>query len=52
MPVVQVGQHLIFKNMYLFVPGLSCGTRDLQSLLWHAGRLDAAGEILVAACGT
>ena len=26
-------------------------TWDLQSLLWHAGHLVAAGEILIAACG-
>jgi len=26
-----------FNSVYLFaVPGLSCGTRDLQSSLWHA----------------
>ena len=32
---------IIFKNIYLFIyfaaPCLSCGTRDLQSSLWHAG---------------
>ena len=34
------------------MPGLHCGTRGLQSLLWRAGCFVAAGEILVAACGT
>lgn len=31
--------------------GLSCGTQDLPSLLWHPGFLVRACELLVAACG-
>ena len=43
-----------FKNnyfIYLAVPGLSCGTLDLLSSLWHAGSLVVACKLLVAACG-
>ena len=35
----------IYCLIYLAVPGLSCGRRALQSLLWHAGSLVAAREL-------
>ena len=37
--------------IYLAAPGLSCGTQDLQSLLWHAESKVAACELLVVAYG-
>ena len=48
--------YYFLKYIYLFiiylfilaVPGLSCGTWDLQ--LWHADYLAAARKLLVAAC--
>lgn len=39
----------ILKNVYYFIylaePGLGCGRRALQSLLWHAGSLVVACEL-------
>ena len=41
-----------FLNIYLFsCTGLSCGTWDLQSLLWQVGYLVVACELLVTAYG-
>ena len=37
--------YLIRKIIYLAVLGLSCCTRDLQSLSWRAGSLGAACQI-------
>ena len=34
-----------FLNVYLAVPGLSCGTWDLRSSLEHAGSLVVACEV-------
>ena len=42
---------IIIFLIYLAVPGLSCGTLDLLSSLWHAGSLVVACKLLVAACG-
>ena len=39
------------KVIYLVVVGLSCSTRELQSLLKHAGSLVVAFQFLVSACG-
>ena len=42
-----------FFNIYLFylaMLGLSCGTLDLKSLLWHAGS-QLSMQMLIAACG-
>ena len=41
----------ILLIFYLAVLGLSCGTGDLQSSLWHVRSSAAACELLVAACG-
>ena len=42
---------IFFLNIFLAVPGLSCGTQDLQSSLQLVGPLVVAcGIFLVAAC--
>ena len=41
----------LFLFIYLAALGLSSGMQDLQSSLWHAASLDAACNLLVAACG-
>ena len=42
---------LLFLFIYLAVPGLICGTWDLQSWLQHVGSLVAVCRLLVEACG-
>ena len=37
--------------LYLAVPGLSCGTQDLQSSLQHVGCLVVTCKLLAVACG-
>ena len=37
--------------IYFAAPGLSCGTRGLQSLWKHTGSLVVVCELLVGACG-
>ena len=43
---------LLFKKffflIYLAVPGLSCGTQNLWSLLYHAGSLVEACELFLS----
>ena len=39
------------KIIYLATPGLSCGTWDLQSSLWHAESLVVACKLLVRTYG-
>ena len=43
-------QFSLKKKNNLSVPGPSCGTQDLQSLLWHMKSLVIACELLVMAC--
>ena len=42
---------LKYMFIYLATPGLSCSTRGLRSLLWHAGSVVAARKLSVVACG-
>ena len=42
---------LLFLFIYLAVPGLICGTWDLQSWFQHVGSLVAVCRLLVEACG-
>ena len=42
---------IFFLFICLAVTGLTCGSRDLQSSLWHSGSLVVADKLLVAACG-
>ena len=44
-------KYLFILFIYLAVPGLSCGTRGLQSLWKHTGSLVVVCELLGGACG-
>ena len=44
-------KYLFTLFIYLAAPGLSCGTRGLQSLWKHTGSLVVVCELLAGACG-
>ena len=53
LPYLDIHSLDFFLTLFILgaVPGLSCGTWDLQSSLWHARYLVVACKLLVAARG-